>query len=71
MRENRHAVFGRRILRARRRLDLTATEVARRAKMTKGSICNYEKGRRLPQALHLLRLAKVLGTTTDKLLAGL
>lgn len=61
--------LGKRIRRLRRIADMTQKQLADACGVPLGSLRNYEQGVSYPKALTLARIARVLGVTTDSLLA--
>lgn len=66
--KNRHESFGRRLIYARQRRDLSATALAKLAGMGETEISHYECDRRTPGADNVRRLAKALDISADFLL---
>jgi len=62
--------LGERIVQARRALGITATELACRADICQPNISRIENGHRGPSALTAVKLARVLGVTTEWLVTG-
>lgn len=56
------------IKQAREAAGLKQHEVAQRVGVSQSSVCAWEKGEAYPSAENLIKLADVLGTTTDALL---
>lgn len=52
-------------------LGLSQTELARKAGFKNSAISHFEAGRRMPSVQNLVKLAKGLGVTTDRLLFGI
>ena len=61
-------MIGTNILRARTRLGINQTELAKRTKLTPAAIWGYEHGKREPNAQSLISLSKALGCSTDYIL---
>ena len=59
-----------RLLRKRKELNITQTELAKRAGMTAPSISQYESGLRNPSYEAILKLANALGVSSDYLISG-
>jgi transcriptional regulator with XRE-family HTH domain len=55
----------------REKVGLSQMELARRARLSLRSIQNWEQGHRLPRAQALLALARGVGVSVEKLLAGI
>jgi transcriptional regulator with XRE-family HTH domain len=62
--------IGATIRESRTALGETQTEIARRVRVPRCRISEYERGRTLPNVLHLIRLADALGIRTLDLLVG-
>lgn len=62
--------LGRRIRRRRLDIDITQTEMARRAGITSGAACMFERGQRGMRRETLGRIAEALETTTISLSGG-
>ncbi len=62
------AAVGAAIRELRRRAHLSQGDLACRLGMRQGPVCNLEHGKNFPSAQVLLRLAKILNTTTDRIL---
>ena len=61
-------IFQERLLLARRRADMSQGELAKRTAMYPSDISKMERGRMLPTAPRLRRLAEALGVSADYLL---
>jgi len=61
-------IFKERLLLARRRADVSQGELAKRTEMYASDISKMERGRMLPTAPQLRRLAEALGVSADYLL---
>ncbi len=48
-------------------LGLTQTEIAKKAKISQGTYCDYENGHKRPRPRHHLRLAEVLERPVEEL----
>lgn len=66
--KDRHDSFGRRLIYARQRRDLTADQLAKLAGMGPTEISHYECDRRTPGADNIRKLAKALDISADYLL---
>ena len=62
--------LGDRIRNQRAAIHMTQQEMADRLGVTGAAVSAYEKGARSPSLDILMRISKVLGVTTDELLAG-
>ncbi len=62
------SVFAERIKSLMEKQNLNQSQLAKRADITEAAMSNYVKGVRTPNSEVLLRIAKVLGTSTDYLL---
>lgn len=62
--------LGMRLREARKRLELTQDDLARRADISRQALSHYELGERIPTAEVLRRLARELGRSPDWLLSG-
>lgn len=60
--------IGQTIRELRRRAHISQGELARRLGMRQGPVCNLERGKHLPSAQALVRLASILNVTTDQIL---
>lgn len=63
-------LFATNLRRRAKELGLSNAEVARRAALSERRYGNYVSGRREPDLLTLVRIASVLATTPNELLAG-
>lgn len=63
-------VIGNRIRKKRTDIGLNQKELAERVAISPSAINQYEKGDKVPSTETLVKLAKVLGITTDYLLGG-
>jgi Zn-dependent peptidase ImmA (M78 family)/transcriptional regulator with XRE-family HTH domain len=61
-------LIGENIRDLRRRMHLSQGDLARRLGMRQGPVSNLEQGKNFPSAQVLLRLAAILGVTTDRIL---
>ena len=68
MKKRVHETFGRRLIYARQRRDLTAVQLARLAGMDQTEISHYERDKRAPGADNIRRIAKALDISADYLL---
>ena len=66
--KNQHESFGRKLIYARQRRDLTAARLAALSGMEQTEISHYECDRRKPGADNIRRLAKALDISADFLL---
>jgi transcriptional regulator with XRE-family HTH domain len=66
--QDRHDTFGRRLIYARQRRDLTAAQLATLADMGATEISHYECDRRKPGADNIRKLARALDISADYLL---
>lgn len=62
--------FANELERLRKARQLTQDELAKRAGISQGAICQYENGAIMPKAEIALKLAECLGTTVENLLKG-
>lgn len=63
-------LIGARIVRCRKRLKLTQSEVAERADITNQYLSNIERAVSIPSTEVIMRLAAALDTTPDEFLVG-
>lgn len=63
-------ITGERIAELLRERDMTQRELAKRTGVTEVSMSRYINGERIPKAMYLSNIAKVLGTTQDYLLGN-
>ena len=68
MKKDRHESFGRRLIYARQRRDMTADHLAKLADMNPTEISHYECDRRTPGADNVRKIAKALDMSADYLL---
>ena len=61
-------MFNERLREARKKAGLTQKDVASQLNMTEAGYCGYETGKRVPNALQIARIAKIIGVTGDYLL---
>ena len=68
MKKLKNSVMKKRIKLARKKAGLKQKELARKAKMTESAICNYEKGKQLPNSNALYKLSQVLEVSVNYLM---
>lgn len=61
-------IFGKRLREVRKSKKLTQQQIADEIGVNRGSYSNWEKGKREPSFENLVKLASILGTSTDYLL---
>lgn len=61
-------MFNERLREARKKAGLTQKFVASQLNMTEAGYCGYETGKRVPNAIQIARIAKIIGVTGDYLL---
>lgn len=61
-------MFNERLREARKKAGLTQKDVASQLNMTEAGYCGHETGKRVPNALQIARIAKIIGVTGDYLL---
>lgn len=52
----------------RLKLGISQSELAKQLKVSKQSICDWEKNRHIPKSKYLIQLSKIFNTTIDYLL---
>lgn len=57
-----------RLVRLRRDRGMTQEDLARELGVTQPNVCDYERGRYVPNATMIVRLAEILGASADELL---
>ena len=67
---NSPTAFARRVTERRIELGMSQRDVADASGLTQAAICHFERGRREPNLVNALRVAKALGTTIDHLVGG-
>lgn len=60
--------FAKNLKNARKKLDISQSELARRLNVVQGAIGNWENGTRTPSLKELVKIAEALNTTPAKLI---